>query len=160
MGTPTYQPIANITLASNTSSVTFSGITQQYRDLVFVFVGKGTGGANLAIRPNNDTSSNYALVRMLGYSGGAASSSSTAENYYYVGGFGSTVDSIITMNIMDYSASDKHKTALAAQDIGGDTAMRIATRWAVNSPITSLVLTPSGNQFASGSTFALYGVIA
>jgi hypothetical protein len=160
MPTPTYDLIASTTLAASSPEVVFGSLPQGYRDLILVVFGKTTIGANLAVRPNNDTGLNYALVRMFATSGGPGSSSGTAENYYYVGGFGTTLESIITLQIMDYSATDKHKTALAVQDIGADTTMRIATRWANTSAITSLVLAPTTGQFSSGSTFSLYGVIA
>lgn len=157
MPTPQYTALANVTLGSTASTVTFSSISQSYRDLVLVFVGSGTSGANLALRANNDSSSSYPLVRMFGYSGGA-SSGSGSETYFYCSGVSTSGNSQIKVDIMDYSATDKHKTALVAFDQYGDTTMRVATRWPSTSAITSLNLSLTAGSFTSGSTFALYGV--
>lgn len=159
MGTPTYQPIANITLSSNAPSVTFSGITQSYRDLVLIINGKQTAAENLTVRFNSDFGSNYPLIRMFGYSGGTGTSTAT-ETSLYVGGLNTSTQTNIIINIMDYSATDKHKTCLVTQDIGGDTAMRMADRWANNAGVSTISCTTSSGNIASGSTFALYGILA
>ena len=69
MPTPTYTPLANVTLASTTSTVTFSSIPATYRDLLVVaqcgVVGPAT--ENLQLSLNNDTTNaNYAAVQMSG----------------------------------------------------------------------------------------------
>lgn len=157
MPTSTYVPLANVTLTSTASTITFSSISQSYRDLVLVVSGYGTGGGNLAVRPNSDSSSSYPLVRMFGYSGGAGAGTGT-ETYFYCGGFSSSIFTQIKMDIFDYSATDKHKTTLASQDNAGDTAMRTSSRWPSTAAISSLTLSLTSNSFASGTTFMLYGI--
>lgn len=159
MPTPTYTPLANITLGSSAASVTFSSISQAYRDLIYVFAGKDTNYTNQMMRFNSDSGSNYSSVRMFG-NGSSASSNTVAVAYNYIGGMSNTDNGIITVQIMDYSVTDKHKTALAVQDIATDNTMRLATRWASTSAISSIVVSPTSGSFAAGSTFALYGVAA
>jgi hypothetical protein len=63
---------------------------------------------------------------------------------------------------MDYSATNKHKTVLVRADNANSITMAHAARWANTSAITSIVLTSfeGAGNFAIGSTFSLYGVIA
>lgn len=157
MPTPTYTPLANLTLGSTASTVTFSSISQSYRDLVLVILANGTTGANLALRANSDSSSSYTLVRMFGNSGGA-SSGSGSETYFYCSGVNGTANTQFKIDLLDYTATDKHKTALVVADQGGDTVMRIATRWPSTSAITTLNLSLTAGSFTAGSSFALFGI--
>jgi hypothetical protein len=150
-------PAYNVARMSSASTVTFSSISQSYRDLVLVFLGKGTSAGNFALRANSDSSSSYTLVRIFN-NGNTPASGSGTESYFYVGGVGTTLDTLIKVDLFDYVATDKHKTALTAQDIGGDTTMRIAARWPSTAAITTLNCSLTAGSFASGSSFALYGV--
>ena len=158
MPTPTYTPLANITLGSTASSVTFSSISGSYRDLVLVISGSSSALRGVALSFNGDTAGNYNYVYMSGdgsstYSGSAANQ--TPQNIGVTG----TVIGIITLNVMDYSQTDKHKTWLSRSNVSNSEVEARAGRWASTSAITSLVATSSGS-FAAGSTFALYGVSA
>jgi hypothetical protein len=78
-----------------------------------------------------------------------------------VGGYGTDQRGVVIINVMDYSATDKHKTILA-RDAGGNAAQAgaIASRWANSAAVTSATVVNTGGNFNSGSTFSLYGVIA
>lgn len=163
MGVPTYQPIANITLGSAAASVTFSGITQSYRDLVLVVNGKSTATADLAFRVN-DAWSDYNYVHMTGI-GTSTASGSRANTDYIIPSYG-TIASIsanqttCTVNLMDYSATDKHKTILLRTSDSSQAVSANAARWASNAAIVSVSSFALGTTFQAGSTFALYGVLA
>jgi hypothetical protein len=162
MPTPTYTPLATVTLASATGSVTFSSIPATYRDLVFVFSGTATSANRLVeVRFNGDSGSNYSQVRALGYSSTPTSSASTLTSFglFYSDSGLDTTQSNSILQLMDYSATDKHKTML--NRVGGGTTwveMR-AGRWANTAAITSANFFIDGN-FATGTTLSLYGVIA
>lgn len=164
MGVPTYLPIANITLASAAASVTFSGITQQYRDLVLVWNGKMvSSGDAVRVFLNTDTGSNYSSVWMQG-NGSATQSGTESTGGFRVGGVNvgltTTNSDTITFNLMDYSATDKHKTAITRYS-GTDTEVAaLAGRWANNAAVTTLRISGVVGNMASGSTFALYGILA
>lgn len=163
MPTTTYTPLANLTLSSSAASVTFSSISQVFRDLVLVMQLKSSSGAACFVRPNNDaTSANYSLIYMYGNGGGAASGSSASDPGFALT-YGSNPDSTNLWNarldIMDYSATDKHKMALIRVDEVTESTLAQASRWASTSAITSLVVVPnSGPTWSAGSTFALYGI--
>jgi hypothetical protein len=100
----------------------------------------------------------------MGGNGSTAFSSSTGTgNIIAVNSYlDTTNDAVIVMNIMDYSATDKHKTAIWSSDKAGAGATeRFVARWANTSAITSVRLLGVGAAtYAAGSTFALYGVSA
>jgi hypothetical protein len=60
---------------------------------------------------------------------------------------------------MDYTASDKHKTVLARNNVPGTGVEAQAARWANNNAITSItVITSSGAGFATGTVISIYGI--
>ena len=158
MPTPTYTALATVTLGSAASSVTFSSIPATYRDLIFTWEGTNTGGGP-GLRFNGDTGSNYSYVIMRGPTFSEAGTLSFGLVYYI--GYTSGNRGMATCQIMDYAATDKHKTVLVRH--GGNNVGEVnanADRWANTAAITSMtVVNPSGN-FNSGSTFNLFGVIA
>jgi hypothetical protein len=168
MPTPTYTPLATVTLASTAATVTFSSIPATYRDLILVVANLSATAANtLYARLNGDTGSNYSFVIASGTSSGATSPSSASNsNGLFMGaantGLPITSPSQAILQIMDYSATDKHKTALGRYGSTGPSEVEMsATRWANTAAVTSLVvrIAPSGS-FNSGVSFSLYGVIA
>jgi hypothetical protein len=156
--TPTYTPLATVTLGSSASSVTFSSIPATYRDLILVVQGTATGNAVLLTNFNGDTGSNYTRVFMTG-TGTAPSTASDTQSSNRIGAFRTDHCNFIHQ-IMDYSATDKHKTSLTRQNAASFEVGAFAGRWANTAAITSVVASLSANQFASGCTFSLYGVIA
>jgi hypothetical protein len=156
MPTPTYTPLATVTLGSAASSVTFSSIPATYRDLIVVFNGTVSTANDYYLTLNGDTS-NYSMVRMLG-TGAAASSMSASTRE--VGVAYTTQGNIITQ-IMDYSATDKHKTTLSRSNYPDQNLLAYASRWASTAAVTSVGFTiVGGHNFQTGATFNLYGVIA
>lgn len=160
----TYNLLDSVTLSSSASSVTFSSIDQSYGDLVLVISPKsltptGYGGAAL-IRFNSDSGSNYSYVFMYGNGSTASSSSGTTTNVY--GGYQANNDNTpnFLANIMDYSATDKHKAVLTRHGQAENIVYARVYRWANTAAITSIDIASSGGDFAAGSTFYLYGVAA
>ena len=159
MPTPTYTPLATVTLASTATSITFSLIPATYRDLVLVLNGKSTSAASeTRIRINSDTGSNYSLVR-LGASSTTAFSDAGTTNYLNVAVMDTTDGFQAMVQIMDYSATDKHKTFLErTQRSGLGEVLAIAGRWANTAAITTIqVYNPT---FAVGFTASLYGIVS
>jgi hypothetical protein len=164
MPTPTYTPLATVTLGTAASSVTFSSIPATYRDLVFAINGQTTGNANVIYRINGDTGSNYSHVRMAGAGGAGSNSGTFGESYATWGSVLNGTRFIINLNILDYSATDKHKTSLVRSgytDLSSvATVEALAIRWANTAALTSIVFSTNVGSFATGTTLSLYGVIA
>lgn len=154
-----WTPLANITLTGTATSVTFSSISQDYKDLVLIFAGTGSAGADEKLQFNSDTGSNYNWVRM--WADSAANSSATAATTYIrnTGGDLNGTNSII-INILDYSATNKHKTTLGRGNNTAALVMATGGRWANTAAITTITYSISTGTFSAGSSFALYGVSA
>jgi hypothetical protein len=66
----------------------------------------------------------------------------------------------MVMQILDYSATDKHKPCLIRNGtVTVSTTIATAARWGNTAAINSLEIFTS-NTFLAGSTFSLYGRIA
>ena len=154
--TPTYVLLNQITLAATSSTVTFSNIPQNYGDLVLVVNGAGTSGqGNNYLYFNGDTSTgNYSYVRIANASSVSASNPSVSD-------VTTSFNNLVTVDIFDYSAFDKHKTRLSISSNPSSTILAYASRWANTAPVTSITFAAqnSGN-WATNTSFYLYGVLA
>jgi len=155
----TYVALQTVTLGANAASVTFSSIPATYRDLVIVINGKldSLGGVAMEITFNGDTTlSNYSTVQMSGF-GGASTSSTTSNTPEFImhNSQGSNI-----LQIMDYSATDKHKTLLVRDNAGRVRAAAI--RWANTSAITSIKIgdQPHAIDLFAGTVISIYGIEA
>jgi hypothetical protein len=167
VGVSAYVALANVTLGSSASTVTFSSINSGYRDLVFILqLGTTSGGQDVNLRINGDTGGNYngvsaegwgsSTVQSLSYSG---NSSLRLQRSIYTG-TGLTLNAVV--NFLDYSATDKHKSVIHRLNNTTETTFNqpgtgmYASRWANTAAVTSVEF--SGATFIAGSTFALYGI--
>jgi len=158
--TTTYTPLANITVTSNTSNVSFNNIPNTYRDLIVIYSYRSTGDASLLGQLNSDSGSNYPQIWL--QNSGSSTRSENLTRTGYEAGYNSTsgVTFFGQLAIMDYSTTDKHKTAvLRAASQTPDEIIARVMRWANTAAVTSLRFACTG-QIAAGSTFSLYGVVA
>jgi hypothetical protein len=157
-----YVSLATTTLGSAASSVTFSSIPATYKDLVLVVDCAVTNNADMGIQLNADTGSNYSQVVMRGFDSTTSSGAATYDRIYWALASISTSSRFAGVaQFMDYSMTDKHKTALTRSGYGGSTSTFVearAARWANTNAVTSVKLILSSGSFASNSTFSLYGV--
>jgi hypothetical protein len=154
--TNTYTALGTITLGSSASAVTFSNIPATYRDLVFSIQGTSSG-ADGQIRPylNGDTAANYYGLYVLG-DGSATDTNSNAVSMYP-----KTTLSSWVMQIMDYSATDKHKTILTRQSTPAQYTLAAAVRWANTAAVQTVAFDFIGAEtWSSGTTFNLWGIAA
>jgi len=164
MATPTYTQIATYTFTnSTTQTITFASIPSTFRDLVFSFGGARTGGVadeNMHIRLNGDTGSNYYWLRMRADSGGYASDGG-ADSQIQIGRFKLNELSTANFSVMDYSATDKHKTVISRSASSDDWVVASVGRWADTSAVTSVTFRwGTTTNFTSGSVLSLYGIEA
>lgn len=167
MGSPTYIPLATITLTGSDSEVVFSGIPAGYRDLAFSVSILGTSNdQSCVMQLNSDTGANYSNVRMAGW-GASYGAAITGTNYIFVSGFNygvatSGAFTIAQGSIMDYSTTDKHKSTIirsrSSRDNGDTDAAAGVGRWASTSAVTSIKFYLTSGSFVTGSTFSLWGI--
>ena len=164
MATPTYTPLANITLGSSAASVTFSSISQAYRDLVLVVSATHSSTSTSIYGAINDDNAGttYSSVKMLG-NGSTASSGTTVDFPLLLlatsGMLRTASGNSVVVQFMDYSATDKHKSVLSRANHPDFATEASVNRWANTAAITKIYLRPGdATNFAAGSTFALYGI--
>ena len=153
----TYTPIATTTLGSAASSVTFSSISGTYTDIILVFNGTLTTSAtSWGLQFNSDTGTNYSNTTLYGDGSSAGSNRATSQTST-IGSYSGTDNSTNIHQIMNYSNATTYKSVLSRNNGGGFVSARVAL-WRSTSAITSVTAITASNQFASGSTFTLYGV--
>ena len=161
MPTATYNALANVTLGTAASSVTFSTIPATYRDLIVVVQATGSTTLQGRIRVNSDTGSNYFYVRGSGNGTARSTTAAASQTNGFLSGIAqaTTTGALqININIMDYSATDKHKTIISRASQAANGAEMFANRWGNTAAITSVQILTSTGNWAVGSTFALYGI--
>lgn len=153
MATPAWVPLATTTLSSSAASITFGSISGGYRDLMLTFTGTSTASVNGNLYFNADTTSgNYSFVRMYGTGSATASNTGNDIPYDFY-----TNPTMVQIQIMDYSATNKQKTALTRWDTAANITGATAYRWANTAAITSILIDPSTASFNAGCTFSLWG---
>lgn len=158
MPTPTYIALANTTVGSTTNSVTFASIPGTYRDLVLVT--NPVGDSYLSLQFNNDTGSNYPYNAMFGTGSAAQAQNGTFVRVGMTYPLTTTYENPTFFYIMDYSATDKHKTVLYRGNSAGAGVWAGASRWANTNVITTIKVFSESGNFNAGSQLALYGIVS
>ena len=164
-GASAWTPLANITLGSAQTTVTFSSISSAYRDLRLVYRGNASGfsGNAPSMRFNADDTVAYPTVLFTGdtttaYASTSAFSWINISDANYINPAGPM---LITLDIFDYSATNKAKAVLSRTNAGAGVNMNVGY-WPNTAAITTITLAIAfgSTSFVSGSTFTLYGVSA
>jgi hypothetical protein len=169
----TYTPIYSQTLSATTSSITFSNIPTTFTDLVLVVTGIGATGTTFPwMRFNGLSTSIYSDTHLYGIPSGSGSTRRTSNSRGYIAEqveMGTTQIATTEVHIMNYANTTTFKTYLVRNTNGASSGTYVGTEALVGlarltSPITSITVgTASGGtdyNFASGSSFTLYGIKA
>ena len=160
----TYVAIATNTLGSATASVTFSSIPATYTDLVLVVnaIAATTTDGSITLRFNSDSSSNYSYTRILGLgSGTPISSRGTSTTLIFAGIISNSVLGTTLIQLNNYANTTTYKNTLARSGKADSYVSADVGLWRSTAAITSIVLAINdNNNFATGSTFTLYGILA
>lgn len=166
-----FSQIATTTLGSAQSTITFSNISQEYTHLQIRGIARGTSAetdVNIYSRFNSDTGNNYSYHYMFG-NGSSASAGATASAPEIItgrvtaGNSGSNMFGFFVFDILDYTNTNKFKTvrSLTGHDQNGSgSAWMFSGNWRSTSAITSINFYLSPGNFATNSSFQLYGVKA
>lgn len=165
VGVSAYVPLANVTLGAASNLVTFSSISQDYRDLVLVMqaVASGPGSQQVFARINGISSNGYFFQMAIGSSNVALTGSNNTSAFISGNSSLLRTDSIYmsVSYLHDYSVAGKLKTILT-RGVNPTQSTNIVLNYleSTTAAITTLTLFPGSNSFAAGATFALYGVSA
>jgi len=155
----TYTPIATTTLGSAAASVTFSGISGSYTDLVLV-----TNANTAAVSENyaylyfnSDTAANYSRTVLTG--DGSSAASARFSNLIPIT-LQPTTKSNNILQIMNYSNSTTYKTCIWRDNQTASTVAAGVGLWRSTAAITSVTIQGYSANLQMGSTFTLYGIKA
>jgi len=160
----TYEPIATTTLGSAQSTITFSSIPGTYTDLRLVLVSfHAITGNAVYCRLNNDLSSIYSTLTLIGTGTNAAADRATNTDRIEAYAVNSTtIPTLASFDICSYAANI-FKTVLlqfAADLNGSGNVVRKVGLYRSTTAISSINLTLSSGNFATGTTATLYGILA
>lgn len=171
----TYESIATNTLSNDATSITFTGISQNYTDLIVVARMSGYYGSatyiECGIQVGNggiDTGNNYSSTII--YTDSPYSAGRTNQNYvaYYCVGTPSndTQRSTVTFNLNNYSNATTFKpilikdTNMQQTNAVNNNTVTIGT-WRSTSAINQVrISNQNGTNLYSGTTITLYGILA
>jgi len=165
MPTNTYVALDKVTVGTATPSITFTGISQAYTDLVIVINGSATGYASdLNARFNSDSNSNYSRTVVEGDGTSAQSSRLSNQTYLPITGtvcdFSSARPNVTKINIQNYCNTTTYKTVISTSGRANAGTGAVVGLWRSTSAITSITFYSAnyGFDFAAGTTFSLYGI--
>ena len=166
--TSTYEKIATTTAGGSSATVTFNSISGSYTDIVLISSVRTTSnsdGFDVLAQFNSDTGSNYSITQMYGTGSSAASNRETNRTSAKVGLMAGNLTTAGTFasniaHIQNYSNSTTYKTVLARRDLSTQYTVATVSLWRSTSAINSITLNAEVGNFASGSTFTLYGIKA
>lgn len=158
----TYKPISTNTLTSATSSVDFTSISGSYTDLIIVVSGIASSGGTtgVLIRLNSDTGTNYSATQLDGDGSIVGSYRDTNFTSMNIGLLSGTHQSNSIIHIMNYANTTTYKTLVTRGNDGSGYIRVAAGMWRNTSAVTSVTLYIPSVNFASGTTFTLYGIKA
>lgn len=154
----TYEPIATTTLSS-AGTITFNSIPNTYTDLVLVTRLVMSGGADVDIRLNSDTGSNYSFSSLYGTgstTGGTRSNNLTYMRLDYYGYVDGTIGQLGIAHFQNYSSTGQYKTVISQHGNADNGVGLNVCLWRSTSAINSISLLGTYNI---GSTATLYGIL-
>jgi hypothetical protein len=157
----TYTPISVQTLTTSASSITFSNLPTTFTDLVIVSAPVFSSQGQMITQFNGDTGSSYSITYLIG--DGGTPGSTRYANQTAIGTTPtqiSTSRTHVTQHIQNYSNATTFKTMLQRTGKTTENTWALVGTWRNTAPITSVTLTGSSANFASGSTFTVYGIAA
>jgi hypothetical protein len=156
--------IATTTLSSATGSISFTSIPATYTDLRVVMVGTMVNTEQPYIGFNSDSGTNYSSTYLWGSGSSAGSSRFTGANRIYVAplsNWSTTNAQMATIDVFSYAGST-FKTTLftGSNDNNGSGGVdRTVGLWRSTSAITQIDIIGNGQNFSTGFTATLYGIL-
>jgi hypothetical protein len=159
----TYIPIATVDVVSNTTSITISGLSQNYAHLTVHFAAKysSTSGAQYTkIQFNGNTSSVYSTEWFQGTSGGiegGRETSSTSSYLCYAHSYSSVDVNVSTLHLYNYTLPGVNKQGMARWGAASGVGL-YGILFRDTSPITSITFNSIASSFTPGTKITVYGI--
>jgi hypothetical protein len=161
MPTAAWVPLASVELTETDTSITFTSIPSEYRDLALVYDAEITSGQGQVAMRFNGATAGYdegAIYNaIVGASGGVTYSGLSSGSEINLGVSNNSMFWGVA-TILDYSASNKHKMVLTRANNHNEYVVLLGARWpATTTAISSIEVYATASSLYTGSTFYLYG---
>jgi len=168
-----FESIATVTLGTSQATVDFTSIPSTYKHLQIRFMARNTGSNTngyQALQYNGDTTNgNYYFYHFLDGDGASATAGNGGTNALSLAGRSAGANAtannygVGVIDILDYANTNKYKVhrSLTGTDNNGSGLVELSSgEWYSTAAITSIkfLAGAGGYNFASGTTFALYGI--
>jgi hypothetical protein len=157
--------IQNTVAPGGTSTVTFSAIPQGFTNLRIIIQSSNDSGSTvpLYLTLNGDSGTNYGYAYIWNHDGGDFQHGTLGDGItWWIGNCGSPAGSGgTTETVLANYSGNTQKSCISNSgnyDNGSHGLLQLGGSYAGTSPITSMVITCAGGNFAAGSTFSLYGM--
>lgn len=157
----TYEPIASQTF-TNVASVTFTGISGTYTDLVVqghIFGASGNIDPNFRIGNGSaDTGTNYSETELFGNGSAAGSQRLSTNDEIRIGralGIGATDPFFLRMQVMSYANTNVYKTVLQESGRAAAGVVRSVGLWRSTDVVTVVNISGTVNLYG---VLSLYGI--
>ncbi len=156
----TYDAIAAATLTTDSASVTFSSIPDNYTDLVLMANVRGTALAYPRVLMNG-SGADLSRIGVTG-SGSTTASARASDNYIVNTAYWNTSDFafMTTTTILNYASTVTFKPMITTVGNASVAVELVVNSWRSASALTSVQYYASSGNMAAGSTFQLFGVRA
>ncbi len=168
--TNSYESIMTATGTGSSGTISFTAIPATYKHLQIRFLTRSTRSAtssNIFIGFNSDTTTGNYYGHMIEGNGSAASASAkigTSTSFMSATSAASNTSGIFSggvIDVLDYANTNKYKTSrgLSGYDANGSGLLYLASGlWMSTAAISSIQITDPLGNFATNSSFALYGI--
>lgn len=161
-----FESIATVNGTGSSGSVSFTSIPSTYTHLQIRCIMKNTtSSTNLYATFNSDSGANYSWHALYGQGSTVAAYNGTSTAYFYPGRYPtSTVASAFggtVIDILDYKDTNKYKTvrSLSGWDTNGSGEIWFASgNWRNTAAVSTITLNTDAGNWATNTTFALYGI--
>lgn len=167
-----YDSLATVTLSASAASITFTGIPSGYKHLQIRGISRSTrsnSNNNIYIGLNGDTTTGNYNAHWLSGDGASASSSQLSGvtgmgSIYSINVAATSTANVfggVIIDILDYANTNKYKTmrTLSGYDANGSGNVGLFSGlWLNTAAVTSINLLTYYDQYATYSSFALYGI--
>ena len=163
MPTNTYVALDKVTVSTATPSVTFTGISGAYTDLVVVCNVSTSTNSNLYLRYNNDATSNYSNTVLNGSGTTATSARNTAGTKGFIDSEAYAQNNFnynATIHVMNYANTTTKKTTLTRANNSAIGVTANVLLYGGTSAISQIDIFANAGNLQTGSTFSLYGIAA
>ena len=159
--TNSYKSIASANGTGSSATISFTSIPSTFQHLQIRFSAYTSAAANINVRFNSDTGTNYAYHQLVGDGSSASAAGVSTSSVMYGGYITASQYGVGVIDLLDYANTNKYKTmrSLHGSDANGSGLVLLRSGlWQNTNAISTIELISTSGNFTTASSFALYGI--